>query len=102
MKSLQPGKDIAVSVQNITPFGIWLLVRQSEYSISYEDFPFFKDQTLNSIRNVQLLHGHHLYRPDLDIDLEIDLLENPEKYPSKSKINKPLTSPSGRRSVARR
>jgi hypothetical protein len=33
-----------------------------------------------------MLHGFHLYWPELDIDLEIDNLENPEKYPLKSKI----------------
>jgi len=28
-----------------------------------------------------------LYWPELDVDLEIDNLENPEKYPLKSKIH---------------
>jgi hypothetical protein len=42
---------------------------------------------LKSIQNVQLIHGHHLYWPELDVDLEIDNLENPEKYPLKSKIH---------------
>ena len=62
-----------------------------------------KEQTLNSIQNVQLLHGYHLYWPDLDVDLEIDNLENPEKHPLKSKIiKKHLTSHStGRRIAAR-
>jgi len=34
-----------------------------------------------------LLHGFHLYWPDLDVDLEIDNLENPEKYPLKDKYS---------------
>ena len=103
MKSLKHGKDISVSVENITPFGIWLFVKEKEYFLSYKDYPYFKDQTLNSIQNVQLLHGYHLYWPELDVDLEIDNLENPEKYPLKSKIiKKHLTSHStGRRIAAR-
>lgn len=93
MKSLKHGKNILVSVENITPFGIWLFVKEKEYFLSYKDYPYFKDQTLKSIQNVQLLHGHHLYWPDLDVDLEIDNLKNPEKYPLKSKIiKKHLTS----------
>jgi len=50
-----------------------------------------------------LLHGYHLYWPELDVDLEIDNLENPEKYPLKSKIiKKDLSSHStGRRIAAR-
>ena len=46
MKSLKHGKDISVSVENITPFGIWLFVKEKEYFLSYKDFPYFKDQTL--------------------------------------------------------
>jgi len=85
MKSLKPGKGISVSVENITPFGIWLYVKGKEYLLDYEDYPYFRDQTLSAIQNVQLLHGYHLYWPELDVDLEIDNLENPEKYPLKSK-----------------
>ncbi|MFA5927724.1 MAG: DUF2442 domain-containing protein [Candidatus Margulisiibacteriota bacterium] len=89
MRSLKPGKSISVSVENITPFGIWLLAKNREYFLNYKDYPYFMDQTLHSIQNVQLLHGFHLFWPDLDIDLEIDNLENPEKYPLRSKAPRP-------------
>jgi hypothetical protein len=63
-------------------------VKEHEYFLSYRDYPYFKDQTLKTIQNVELLHDYHLYWPDLDIDLEIDNLENHEKYPLKSKAFK--------------
>jgi hypothetical protein len=88
MKSLKRGKNILVNVENITPFGIWLFVKDNEYFLNYGDYPYFKDQTLKSIQNVKLVHDYHLYWPDLDIDLEIDNLENPQKYPLKSKVFK--------------
>ena len=88
MRSSKHGKGILVSVENITPLGIWLFARDKEYFLGYKDYPYFKDQTLSSIQNVQLLHGCHLFWPQLDVDLEIDNLENPEKYPLKSKIIK--------------
>jgi len=89
MKSLKNGKNISVSVENITPFGIWLFVKGKEYFLNYKEYPYFKDQTLKSIQKVELFHGFHLYWPDLDVDLEIDNLEHPEKYPLKSKyLNK--------------
>ena len=100
MKSLKHGKSTLVSVENITPFGIWIFVKEKEYFLSYKDYPYFKDQTLGSIQNVQLLHGYHLYWPELDVDLEIDNLENPEKYPLKFESKKHLTSHSTGRRVA--
>ena len=103
MKSLKHGKDISISVENITPFGIWVFVNGEEYFLSYEDYPYFKEQTLSSIQNVQLLHGYHLYWPDLDIDLEVNNIEHPEKYPLKSNIakNHLTRHPTGRRIAAR-
>ena len=80
-------KSTLLSVESITTFGIWMLVQNKEYFLSYELYPYFKDQTLRAIQNVQLLHGMHLYWPDLDVDLEIDNLDNPEKYPLISKKN---------------
>lgn len=91
MKSSKNGASISVSVENITPFGIWLFVEGSEYFLSYKDYPYFRDQTLKSIQAVQLLHGYHLCWPELDVDLEIDNLENPEKYPLQWKAQSHLT-----------
>lgn len=92
MKSSKRGKATSVTVENITPLGLWLFVKESEYFLNYHDFPFFKDQSLRSIHNVELLHERHLYWPELNVDLEIDNLENPEKYPLKFKSSK-KTSP---------
>jgi len=92
MKLLKRGKGISVSVENITPFGIWLYVKEKEYFLRYKEFPYFRNQTLASIQNVQLLHDYHLYWPDLDVDLEIDNLENPEKYPLKTEIGRTSSS----------
>ena len=92
MKLLKSGKGISVSVENITPFGIWIFVNGKEYFLNYDQYPYFRDQTLRSIHNVKLLHGIHLHWPDLDVDLEIDNLENPEKYPLISKVSTRITS----------
>jgi len=101
MRSLKRGKDISVSVENITPFGIWLYVKDKEYYLSYATYPYFKNQTLHSIQKVKLLHGYHLYWPELDVDLEIDNLENPEKYPLQSKTTSHLTSKSATHAAER-
>lgn len=102
MKSSRRGKAISVSVENITPFGIWLFVKDREYFLSYEHFPCFRDQVIGAIQHVQLLHGYHLYWPDLDVDLEIDNLEHPEKYPLRSGVVPCATKRSARRVTIRR
>jgi hypothetical protein len=84
MKSLKRGKTISAIVENITPAGIWLYVNEKEYFLAFDEFPYFKDQKLCHIQNVKLLHGYHLFWPDLDVDLELDNFENPQKYPLKS------------------
>lgn len=97
MKLSKSGESILVSVENITPFGIWLFVKGRKYFLSYNEYSYFRDQTLKSIQAVQLLHGYHLYWPELDVDLEIDTIENPEKYSLKWKTTKSHLSsqPSG-------
>ena len=84
MKSLMNGKNTSIRVENISAFGIWMFVKGREYFLNYDAYPYFKDQTVKSIQNVKLLNGFHLFWPDLDVDLEIDNLENPEKYPLRS------------------
>jgi hypothetical protein len=101
VRSIKRGKSTSASVENITPFGIWLLVKGKEYFLSYDVYPYFRDQTLRAIQNVRLLHGYHLYWEDLDVDLEIDNLENPEKYPLHSmSVRKSTATPRKTRPAA--
>jgi len=82
MKSSELGGSTSkVEVTNISMSGIWLLIREREYFLPYNDFPWFNDAKLSEIQNVKLLHPHHLYWPDLDIDLELESILNVKKYP---------------------
>ncbi|MBI4723430.1 MAG: DUF2442 domain-containing protein [Candidatus Stahlbacteria bacterium] len=82
MKSKIVGKSTSqVEVLNISKHGVWLLVHQNEYFLPFEAFPWFKNANIISILNVKLLQPHHLYWPHLDVDLEIESIELPEKYP---------------------
>ena len=80
--SLAPGNNTsAIEVTNISAHGVWVLVRDKELFMSYEDFPWFKDQTVKSITNVVEQSRDHFYWPDLDVDLNIDIIESPERFP---------------------
>lgn len=86
MKLQKRGKNISeAEIQNVSEFGIWMLIHGTEYFLNYEDFPWFKKASVESIYNFQLLHGRHLYWPDLDIDLALESLKSPEKFPLKAK-----------------
>jgi hypothetical protein len=54
--------------------------------LSYEDFPWFKDVPLGKILNVEEPVSNHFYWPDLDIDLSLDIIQNPERFPLVSLI----------------
>jgi len=82
MKLKSPGKSILnVEVTQITPNGVWILVKDTEFFLSYQKFPWFEQATVSQIHHVQLLHGFHLRWPDLDVDLHLDSLKDIEKYP---------------------
>jgi len=86
MISSKNGIDtLEVEVLNISPHGIWLYVKGKEYFLSYQDDPWFKESKVTDIYEVELLHDTHLRWPQLDIDLEIESLDNPGKYPLKYK-----------------
>ena len=82
MKSKMAGKSTShVEVLNISKHGFWLLVHQAEYFLPFSIFPWFKDANISSILKVELPQPDHLYWSDLDVDLEIESIESPEKYP---------------------
>jgi hypothetical protein len=70
-------------VSHINNHGLWLCVNDREYFLPYDEYPWFRDAKVKEILNVTFAHGHHLNWPDLDVDLEIDALDNPQNYPLK-------------------
>jgi hypothetical protein len=68
-------------VTNVTPHGFWLFVGEQELFVPFKDFPWFKDASIKAISHVELPSAHHLYWPDLDIDLAVESLLFPERYP---------------------
>jgi hypothetical protein len=86
MKSVQRGKHTSdVEVTNVSGHGFWLFIDDREVFLSFKDFPWFRDASIGEISNVRLPHPHHLYWPDLDIDLAVDSIDHPERYPLVSK-----------------
>ena len=77
-----PGADTsAVEVTNISLHGLWLLIRGKEWFLPYSDFPWFKDQPVSALFNVEEPSEGHFYWPDIDIDLSERIIENPAGFP---------------------
>ncbi len=75
----------AVEVSHISSNGLWLLARDKELFLPYNDFPWFKDRTVAEILQVEEPTPGHFYWPQLDVDLTLEIIENPQRFPLKSK-----------------
>ena len=73
-----------VEVTNITANGVWLLTGERELFMSYNDFPWFRDVPVSKILNVEELTPGHFYWPELDVDLGLESIEHPERFPLRS------------------
>ena len=77
MNSAPPGATTsAVEVLNISPHGFWLLVGAKELFLPFVEFPWFREAPVSHLLNVELPQPHHLYWPDLDIDLAVTSIEH--------------------------
>ena len=73
-----------VEVTNISQHGFWLLLDDRELFLPFKEFPWFKQATVEALVRVQRPAPDHLHWPDLDIDLTVESIEHPERYPLKS------------------
>ena len=83
-----PGADIsAVEVTNISKHGFWLLMGEQEVFLPFETFPWFREAPVGKVLHVELPSEHHLYWPELYIDLDVESIFHPERYPLASKVH---------------
>ncbi len=83
LKKLGKSTSPQTEIQNISNKGIWILVKDQEYYLPFTEFPWFLKATIAQIYNLELFHEKHLHWPELDIDLHLDAIKNPEAYPLK-------------------
>src|SRR5258706_12272015 len=87
MKSAQRGKSTsAVEVTNVSGNGLWLLLDTEEVFVEFKQFPWFKEASIAQLLKVSRPAPHHLYWPDLDVDLAVESLTQPDRYPLVSRV----------------
>lgn len=102
MKSERHGKSTsAVEISHVSKHGFWLLLEDEERFVPFEGFPWFKDASIGALLNVELESPRHLYWPDLDIDLSLESIDHPERFPLISK-ERPGSAPRVRRGKGKR
>ena len=69
----------------ITSDGIWFATGCVEYPLSYEDFPCFKGVPEEKVKYVIEPETDVYYWPELDVQLTLEQIWNPKKYPMKTK-----------------
>jgi len=83
--SMREFSTLGTEVTHVLSHGIWLLSEGHEHFLSYDNFPWFKEASIDKVINIEEVSPGHFYWPELDIDLGIDTIEHLEKYPHKFK-----------------
>ena len=76
------GKTISeIEVSQASNKGFWLLLGDEELFVSYEEFPWFKKATMEQISGIEWPSPDHLYWPLMDIDLSVESIRDPGRFP---------------------
>jgi hypothetical protein len=84
MKSARHGSNTsAAEVVQVTSHGLWILLEPPgrELYLPFSCFPWFKDATIRQLSHIEMERPGMLRWPDLDVDLDVDRIEHPERYP---------------------
>ncbi len=87
MKSAMLGSNIsAPEVTNVSQHGFWLLLDGEELFLPFDAFPWFREASIGKVVHVELASPQHLYWPELDVDLAVDSIRHPERFPLVSRV----------------
>lgn len=70
-----------IEVTNVSKHGFWLLLGDEELFVAFSEFPWFADAPIRQLMNVELPQSHHLYWPELDVDLAVESIRDPSAFP---------------------
>lgn len=68
-------------VLSITNDGVFITAFGKDYFLSFNRLPWFRDAKISDIMNVRNIGTMGIRWDSIDVDLELDSLNHPEKYP---------------------
>ena len=74
-------QNTLASVLMINSQGIMISVLGHDYFLSYNRVPWLKDARISDVLNIEVSGRSAIAWPALDVDLEIESLKHPERYP---------------------
>ena len=74
-------KDTLANVLMINSQGLLLSVCGHDYFLSYNRVPWMREASIKEVLDVRMSGRNAIEWPLLDVDLEIDSLRHPERYP---------------------
>ena len=74
-----------VEVTHVSRHGFWLLLNDEELLVPFIKFPWFRKATIEQLSDVEWPSKDHLYWPQLDVDLSVESICNPEAFPLMAK-----------------
>lgn len=80
-------QSTSVSVLMINAQGIMLSVQGNDFFVSYNRMPWLKDARVSDVLNVRMSGRSAIEWEALGVDLEIESLKHPERYPLIMKRN---------------
>lgn len=82
MKSALRGKRTSdVEITNVSGNGFGLLLDGQELFLSFSLFPWFRQASIGELASVERPSPLHLYWPKLDVDIAVESITHPERYP---------------------
>jgi hypothetical protein len=72
---------LAAEVTNVSKHGFWLLLGDEELLLPFDQFPWFKQATVEQLTTVEWPTPDHLYWPQLDVDLSVSSIRRPQDFP---------------------
>ncbi len=84
MRSKKHGSGTSlVEVLQVSNQGFWLylLANRKEYFLPFQQFPWFQNASYRQLSSVVVERDHILRWPELDVDLDLERIEHPERFP---------------------
>jgi hypothetical protein len=84
MRSEKRGSGTSlVEVLQVSNQGFWVYLAavRKEYFLPFRQFPWFQNASYLQLSQVTIERGHILNWPELDVDLDLERIEHPERFP---------------------